>query len=95
MTHNVNHSTLTGTQVKDARNVMHGASLKHHRLLVRGAEAAHHSATIHPINKYGNTRDKKTKLEGPAKSTTDRTTVKMWVAGGAFILLLAFINYRS
>jgi hypothetical protein len=94
MTHAVNHSLITGASEKDGRNCLHSPGVKHHRLIVRGADAARHSATIHPINKYGNTRDKVTKLEGPAKSTTDRTTLKMWVAGGMFLFLIAVINYQ-
>lgn len=51
---------------------MHTTEVSHHRLLLRGAEAVVHKKTIHPINKYGNTKDSVSKMEGSAKSTSYR-----------------------
>lgn len=87
-----NSSNLSGQAVKDSRNVMHAPTQSHHRLIVRGAEAVVHSKTVHPINKYGNTKDEVSKVEGPAASTSYRMKNSGYVV---IVVLAGLIIYSN
>lgn len=63
-----NHSTLTGTPVKDAKNPFHNPSVFHHRLISNGAQFAIHDKGERNFNKmqaHGN----------PKVSQKDKNTV--------------------
>lgn len=87
----VNHNNITGEPVKDARNSLHGTGVMHHRLVKRGAEMAVHKQAVHPINKYGNTKDQVSDVEGSAASTSFR--MKNWgyllIAGFVIVLVIS------
>ena len=95
MTHSVNTSNLTGRQVKDGRNILHSPGTTHHRLLTRGLEQVLQKTTIHPVNKYGNSRDSVSELKGPAKSTSSRTHYSVVLIGFAFLGSTLLINYLT
>lgn len=90
----VNHSNLTGHSVKDSRNTMHSPTISHHRLVRRGVETASHKSTVHPVNKYGNTRDATSAMEGSAASSSYRMNNSGYLVLGALFALIVVSNTR-
>jgi hypothetical protein len=61
----------------------------------RGAESATHKKTIHPVNKYGNTKDEVSKTDGPASTASFRMKNSGYLIAFAFVGLLLYSNLMS
>lgn len=95
MTLTSNHSNLTGHSVKDSRNTMHSPEISHHRLVRRGAEEAVHKKTIHPVNKFGNTKDSVTANTGSAVDASYRMKNSGVMVLAALFILIGATNLAA
>lgn len=91
----INHGNLTGSSVKDARNVLHTPGIFHHRLLETGAKVSKHKTTIHPINKYSNARDNVSKTDTVTKTAAFRSNTSAMIIVALFAVALLYTNVRS
>jgi hypothetical protein len=58
-------------------------------------EAVHNSKTVHPVNKYGNTKDTVSKLEGSAKTTSYRMKNSGYLILAALAGLILYSNIAA